>query len=248
MANEKIPRTFLTFWKFNKRKWDWHCFSKNHFINSAYVLLFQFYEYHPVWNSFSNDNPFPSSVFLSFWATCPPTTLTSTEIEIFRWISDFYRDLERFLLSLGMLRCLTGYDKKRRDVMRMVTVWAGIQPGILHDDNWSWERDHTRSSSACAARGYVVIIITITQTRGLVTLHYYVIHSMYAPNTWHPRPRLWTLTRPFSCGSWWCMFLQHNFARSLISRVKICRHIPHTSCEFNHWLKIQCPCLDTRVW
>ena len=92
MANEKIPRTFLTFWKFNKRKWDWHCFSKNHFINSAYVLLFQFYEYHPVWNSFSNDNPFPSSVFLSFWATCPPTTLTSTEIEIFRWISDFYRD------------------------------------------------------------------------------------------------------------------------------------------------------------
>ena len=31
-----------------------------------------------LWNSFSNDKPFPSSVFLSFWTTCPPTTLTST--------------------------------------------------------------------------------------------------------------------------------------------------------------------------
>ena len=130
MANEKIPRTFLTFWKFNKRKWDWHCFSKNHFINSAYVLLFQFYEYHPVWNSFSNDNPFPSSVFLSFWATCPPTTLTSTEIEIFRWISDFYRDWRKD--SFFPSGCWdVSPDMTRRD--EMWWGWSLCEPGYSRE-------------------------------------------------------------------------------------------------------------------
>ena len=47
----------------------------------AFIAI-SIYVYQSPRNSFSNDNPFPSSVFLSFWATCPPTTLTSTENRI----------------------------------------------------------------------------------------------------------------------------------------------------------------------
>ena len=118
---------------------------------STWVIVASFaisiYVYQSPRNSFSNDNPFPSSVFLSFWATCPPTTLTSTEnrISFFLWISN-YRDW-RSRSSLGMLRCLTGYDKKWGDVMRVITV-REIQPGILHDDNWSEERDDIYTPTA----------------------------------------------------------------------------------------------------
>ena len=41
MANEKIPRTFLTFEKFNKsRRSDWHFFSRNHFIILNYCCIY----------------------------------------------------------------------------------------------------------------------------------------------------------------------------------------------------------------
>ena len=80
MANEKILCKFLTFEKFNKGNLDWTFFSRNHYhLEFFSIHLFNFeFNNKLLWNSFSNDKPFPSSVFLSFWTTCPPTTLTST--------------------------------------------------------------------------------------------------------------------------------------------------------------------------
>ena len=163
MANEKILCKFLTFEKFNKGNLDWNLFSRNHY------LFFCIFNNHPLWNSFSNDKPFPSSVFLSFWTTCPPT-LTST-------------GKGKLFMNLCCLPGLWDVSDGSPDITRSDEMWWGrsLEPGYSRE--YFMMTTDPRSvirSSLRLHRPWLCCYNNYYYTRAS-----HITLLCYAPNTWH---------------------------------------------------------------